>query len=1807
MSRMWISILILLAIFKGSDQANFDVHISVIHPGKSTDASCGSSSTPCLDVLSAASSTIVNTAQNGDSITFLVDQGVNNFCTVNFEALVSKFIFESQDPNSVASFECNQDSFGMSFESESIDLTFTRVQFSDYTSQLIVNNFQQASTSIKFIDSRIERISIVLDGFISIASDVVHFEMIRSSVSNVDCTLCSGGFFAVTNEKANVNIQLLDSSFSDIEAYSGGVFWVYGQPLSFSMQGCTVRRAVATGDNGGFATLWTITTSTIQVTNCDIQECSASIGGVFYVLNRANVELTSSVFKFNLARSSHGGVMILRQYCSLTISDLTLYQNRAPSQHGGNFRMWRDSRFIANRVTLFGTNDGSNRDSVYGTLLSSDMLLEFNLNNSILEHTYQGHGGIIAAWTSPGAVSPTYVVSNCTFRRNRVWSIGGSIFFQNNDRKASLVILNSNFESSWAGRGGFFDIINFGSIFISGCTFREANAWHHGGAISLANVIEAKILDCEFIRGRTYTHSGGFIVARHWWYNWHPYIEIVNTVFKEMTIIHLNLEKYGSVLETNMNFLIKDCDMSSGLSGALFLNRYGGQPDTQNGEIVNTTISNIDGAGGLLRSDHYTKIVLRGVKGSRFINKRTNFNSMKNAAAVHAYGTSNITFIDCDLSIFEATQNRGVGAALFFNQSSAYFSHTSITASTFKGEENTGGILFAELSAIFITDSSFSSGKSSAAGGAIHIRGSTLNILNSSFNDNISGYGAAILAEASPYPWSIGTESSVVIIQSEFSNNFAEFGKSKGGSLSLLSKTESRISGSKFYHSQAAQGGAIYSTTFPREVTDSIFLYNAAKSFGVQFCLNGFGSGAAIYIQNSECETNNFLISGNEFIGNEAMVSGSGVYVELCSTFDTMSEIYNSNTWNISKLQLNESNHHHWLQSKISNFNTSIIMNQAVYGPEVSSLCTRIAMANEQTHFEFFFEVGLMLRFRMVDSFNQSCFSLQCSLFIFNLDSTSPGLLRLRNSRPAKVEIAESMFFDARFVYNLVDFFPPVISGINLTMKLEVWESDENPLRTNQLISMDITLCEPGFRLAFDQIYGYKCSKCIRGTRLVNTLNSSECEPCPPGYESPERSYVCNICPEGSNAPSPGTMYCQECTPGRYSPSNGSDACFTCPANTYQPLSWATSCIDCPISSITLENGSQVLESCVCPSGKWGRPWLDELCITSPRHQGTYMQENSSVPVVEKGFWRNPIDPSNIYRCFPSEACPMSSFQGSVCEFGYTNILCGECIPGEFYRYDGACKECATNGGVTIILLLGVLILLCLYAYRVLRVLGNFPQDIRVMVVWLQMISLFMKIGCNWPTEIQQLFEIFSFLNFNMKFFSPSCAAPMSFWSVYYIQMSFPLIVILLVFIITFLFTKYQDMKKRKLYGDDHEDEINMDGVEKNENDFEEKKVEPDALSKLIFLTCLIMSSMFVFLATTVFQPFQCNMQPDGSFSMVQIASVFCYRKEWWSNMPIFSFFCFTYIFLIPFLVFLAFIHYRKFADSIIFQWRFGALTLPYRREYYWWEGVVTVKKLSYVMLIDVVSSLTYYHRVFLIICFLMFFTGIELFLRPFANTRLNAVNAVWSFSTIILLLADALIFCPQSIGFVGQRITAFTLIFLVACVFLVSISKTMWDRVVGFIFPTKAYIEPEINWTTREDLGLRGLIAFMTSADMKVSVNPIHDSTTSLKVKDLDGVHFGAVETAEDALRNQMVSLNNPNALSSSDIHADKNSMHLVTNPLFNRSSGQTSNGQSSENGISQITESNSQILDPTSSDLSYRVQFAFRKPRKRETEDDE
>jgi hypothetical protein len=306
---------------------------------------------------------------------------------------------------------------------------------------------------------------------------------------------------------------------------------------------------------------------------------------------------------------------------------------------------------------------------------------------------------------------------------------------------------------------------------------------------------------------------------------------------------------------------------------------------------------------------------------------------------------------------------------------------------------------------------------------------------------------------------------------------------------------------------------------------------------------------------------------------------------------------------------------------------------------------------------------------------------------------------------------------------------------------------------TNQTGSTGCIQCNAGF---FADPSSPVCTACSIGFFSDSVTGSSACFACSAGkFNSLKNSSSCRECTKGKYSSSNGAFYCADCSVGKYS-YDGSTECTKCDVGYFSNSSRSSFCYFCGFNTLT-EIGASSKSECICAQGYYGKAYAGDNCSPCILSDNVKCDANSSLPSVVKGFFRDLANPNVIYECVPREACLDTSSDSKVtpCSDGYTGLICGNCVPYEYYKLGSVCVICPSKvSRILIILAIVIIVAFGIYKFAALKKLSNIT-DIKIALFWLQILAYFPRLSSSWPDELKKVFQFSSFLNFDIDITSP--------------------------------------------------------------------------------------------------------------------------------------------------------------------------------------------------------------------------------------------------------------------------------------------------------------------------------------------------------------------------------------------------------------------------------------------------------------------
>lgn len=451
---------------------------------------------------------------------------------------------------------------------------------------------------------------------------------------------------------------------------------------------------------------------TVILNNCKFLNNTASERGGA-ILNNGNLTIDKCVFDNNNittrnSNSNYGGAAIAHMSATniLTVKNTNITNNLPNyTPRNGDVGDLNTGAIMVYGVSNFNNCNFLKNNGCYGGAITAtgNKGAHVTIDNCNFDSNVAFNGGAISN------VGSTIIVKNSKFINNKAIgsgsggnpSVGGAIvtLASVDDRPAHLTIINSIFKNNHADSQGGAISGEYGNQTFKDCIFEGNTAEKsNGGAIelTLVNSFSAKIENCNFTNNKA-SSSGGAIYT---------------TLKNSGTAISTGNEK---LIINNSSFTD---NFATNYGGAVYIGNKGDVNITNsvftNNKADNKRISNTATGGAISTSSTTVNL---GIKKSNFTNNAAGFYG----GAVYAPNNGNL---DIDQSVFTGNKivTRYGGAVYTGSKGNVTVTNSKFTNNSAKSE---GGALY-------------------ILGSAATIEGSTINIKNDTFIDNVGSKGNAI-------------------------------------------------------------------------------------------------------------------------------------------------------------------------------------------------------------------------------------------------------------------------------------------------------------------------------------------------------------------------------------------------------------------------------------------------------------------------------------------------------------------------------------------------------------------------------------------------------------------------------------------------------------------------------------------------------------------------------------------------------------------------------------------------------------------------------------------------------------------------------------------------------------------------------------------------------------------------------------------------------------------------------------------------------------------------------------------------------
>eukprot|EP00475_Leptophrys_vorax_P007292 TRINITY_DN14611_c0_g1_i4.p1 TRINITY_DN14611_c0_g1~~TRINITY_DN14611_c0_g1_i4.p1 ORF type:complete len:381 (+),score=63.96 TRINITY_DN14611_c0_g1_i4:83-1225(+) len=217
-----------------------------------------------------------------------------------------------------------------------------------------------------------------------------------------------------------------------------------------------------------------------------------------------------------------------------------------------------------------------------------------------------------------------------------------------------------------------------------------------------------------------------------------------------------------------------------------------------------------------------------------------------------------------------------------------------------------------------------------------------------------------------------------------------------------------------------------------------------------------------------------------------------------------------------------------------------------------------------------------------------------------------------------------------------------------------------------------------------------------------------------------------------------------------------------------------------------------------------------------------------------------------------------------------------------------------------------------------------------------------------------------------------------------------------------------------------------------------------DDLQNAKILTCritlVVVINLYTASVSAATSPFNCEQQPDGSFTLVKDPSIMCFGPEWMQHAWLVSLALLVYIVVIP-LWMISIVRTRDTKRTTTdFRRKYDILLSPYRPCRQYWELLLMLKRSTFVLSISFFSGASYVVRFGAMISILFVFFWLTVVLSPYREESMNIFDASWGIVCMSILVAQGLVF---ETGIEGTIVLEVFIFFLMFFCFLFNLGRT--------------------------------------------------------------------------------------------------------------------------------------------------------------------
>lgn len=392
-------------------------------------------------------------------------------------------------------------------------------------------------------------------------------------------------------------------------------------------------------------------------------------------------------------------------------------------------------------------------------------------------------------------------------------------------------------------------------------------------------------------------------------------------------------------------------------------------------------------------------------------------------------------------------------------------------------------------------------------------------------------------------------------------------------------------------------------------------------------------------------------------------------------------------------------------------------------------------------------------------------------------------------------------------------------------------------------------------------------------------------------------------------------------------------------------------------------------------------------------------------------------------------------------KLGYKNgsRLCAACIQGYGRSRRFECSKCEDTGAQRIAIAMACFtLLLCVFVFFIYSSIagaGSFKNSESVQKIainYLQVIGVFSSFSLRWPKTLVAMFDVQGFVSSaGLQLINADCLNPnMSSLEVYYtaqiVYATLPSLFVCVIF-----GTWYAIAACKNIHFSQRVDPLT-----------------PTPKDKCITTSCAALYLMYPTLCKNAFSLFICTEVEKGHFYLVHELEEECFvNRHLTMSLIIGIFQLVAYVLSLPALTFYMIWRNRRGFWKIAVKMRYGLFLGGYSEKRYYWEFVVTIRKVSVILVSSFSVNLSVWLQVHIMSLLLAILILVQIFGQPFIfddNATVDPTNTLQRLEVTSLCVLWFTFWCGMTIHEADSSLEG-TRIFLIICIAFVNMTFMLY------------------------------------------------------------------------------------------------------------------------------------------------------------------